>query len=188
MLTRKQSVLVLCAVLFSCGLCASTAMAQSTPYSAMNPSMDLVTNGVFKTSPLALPFAQTKVESVTSGATVNFKHSTSEPYDKVIDFFQSKTNRKAGFTLINSKVYPHIPQGIKLRVFGARTLKTGGMEFQLGHPKISRRFRLRVTRNGGNADVTFLNVVHTNLTSGVGPARKGFLPVGSKVEVPFRWN
>lgn len=165
------------------------AFAQDTPYSALTPSVKtMVTKGTFDKSPLKLPFAQAQVESVTSGATINFKHTLNENYDKVLSYFQDKKQRKLGYDIIDRKMYSMLPAGTKLRVFGSRILKAGGMEFQLGHPKISRRFRIRVMRNGSNAEVIFLNTVLTSLTSGVGPARAPFTPVGTEKTVPFRWN
>lgn len=149
----------------------------------------MVTDGLFKQSPLVLPFAQSGVKEVKDGDHTNFEHQLNVPYETLVAFFEDRTQQQSGFDLIDRKVYAMAPANTKLRYFGVSpNPKKGYVEYQLGHIKMSRRFLIRIARKGQGSTLTFVNLVRTMVTSGQGPSRVDFSVIGTDKTVPFRWN
>lgn len=158
------------------------------PYSPIKPSKTkLVTNGRFQTSPLKLPFKQINVSTVAEGAAVNFEHIYAMSSQEVLAYFQDQTNNPDGFELFDATVYP-VGANLRFKLIGSQARREGGFELRFASPNSSRDFRIQVYDRGGNAAVKLINLVLTNPTSGVGPAREGFHPIGLTQELPFRWN
>jgi len=175
---------VVCVALFASPLVASA----QDPYSPIKPlKTKLVTNGRFQTSPLKLPFKQINVSTVAEGAAVNFEHIYAKSPQEILAYFQDQTNNPDGFELFDATVYP-VGGALRFKLIGSQTRREGGFELRFASPNSSRDFRIQVYDRGGNAAVKFVNLVLTNPTSGVGPAREGFHPVGMTQEIPFRWN
>lgn len=177
----------MCAILTAIISSPLTASAQE-PYSPIKPSRTkLVTNGRFQTSPLKLPFKQINVSTVAEGAAVNFEHVYAKSAQEVLAYFQDSTNNPDGFELFDARVYP-IGANVRFKLIGSQARREGGIELRFASSNGSRDFRIQVYDRGGNAAVKLVNLVLTNPTSGVGPAREGFHPIGMNDELPFRWN
>ena len=164
--------------------------AQQKPWSPLKPDIaELVTDGVLSESPLTLPFQQVSTKNVTPDTTrssQDFEITYNAPYDEVFEFFNGETARNAGHAIINAEVYPE-GAGYALRTSGSQEEK-GGTQFRLSNGNISRDFLVLVEPQGDQTRVTFLNIVLTNISSGVTPSRHGFIGYTFSKPLPFNWN
>lgn len=185
--TSSSALLILASILF-----ASTAAIAQDAYSPRKPgSADLITTGIFKESPLAFPFQQISVRNITPDTTKvgdDFEHIYNIPYADMVEHFTKQENIKQGFDIINPKVFPegggkiYYIKGIQKIDEGAAT------RLRFANSNVSRDFSVTLYPDGGNTRVVFHNMVLTTISSGVMPARHGFVGQHIKEEVPFNWN
>lgn len=171
-------------------LTCAVASAQQ-PWSAIKPNPSVqVTDGVFLESPLRLPFSQVSVESVapqnSAQPSQDFEHVYNASYEEVFEFFNGEDARKQGSAVLDAKLFPE-SKGYKLRTSGSGE-EGNGTFFRLAHRELSRDILIVVMPRGNQTTVIFRNVVITNISSGVMPARQGFLGVNFKDALPFNWN
>ena len=189
MSTRKK---LSCSIITAALLITSTASSlhAETPWSPLKPNISAyVTDGIFEKSPLILPFTQVSVEAIMPDAyqpSQDFQHVYDAPYDQVIAFFESEDARKNGVQIFDTNILPEA-KGIEVRVFGSQK-EGNGMQYRMAHRQLSRDFNLLVEPYNGQTRVIFKNVVLTNLSSGVMPARAGYKAATFDEPVPFNWN
>lgn len=168
---------------------SSPVLAQAqTPYSPIKPSRaKLVSNGRFEVSPLKLPFRQLSVGTVAEGSAQNFEHVYDASVEEVLGYLQDPKGRATGIQLFDEARYP-LGGGELFKLVGSQARREGGVELRFASGNVSRDFRLQVYSRQNRTVVKLINLVLTNPTSGVGPARVGFYPIGVNKELPFRWN
>ncbi len=173
-------------------LCLSTSAAfADDPWSAIKPNpTKQITDGTFKKSPLKLPFTQVSVEEIpplnSAQPSQDFEHIYDASYQEVVAFFDGDEARKQGLAILDASIYPE-SKGFKVRTSGSGE-EGSGMFFRLQHRQLSRDVLLVIEPSGAQTRVVFKNLVLTNVSSGVMPARQGFLGVNFKDVLPFNWN
>lgn len=185
MLRKMLSFTISCAILTT----ATLAVAQ-TPWSPLKPNMSkYITDGIFDKSPIKLPFTQISVETITPDSaqtSQDFVHVFDAPYEEVITYLNSEDARKYGIEIFDTSVFPEA-KGIKVRAIGSKQ-EDGGLELRFAHRKLSRDVLLLIVPQNGQTHITFKNLVLTNISSGVMPARAGFKGDSLPNEIPFNWN
>lgn len=193
MTTQRMMMMKLSCSLFTAAiLVASTAspLHAETPWEPLKPNISAyVTDGIFDKSPLILPFTQVSVDAVLPDAyqpSQDFQHVYDASYEDVIAFFESEDARKNGVQIFDTSIFPEA-KGLEVIVFGSQK-EGNGMQYRMAHRQLSRDFTLIVEPLNGQTRVTFKNVVLTNVSSGVMPARAGYKATTFKEPVPFNWN
>lgn len=189
-MSSRHALIASFAMVFTLLVSVSSASAQN-PWSPIKPNPSVqVTDGVFAASPLRLPFTQVSVVAVapenSEQPSQDFEHVYNAPYAEVVEFFNGEEARKDGHEVLDANAFPE-SKGYKLRTSGSGD-ERNGMFFRLSHREISRDILVLVEPRGSQTVVTFRNVVITNISSGVMPARQGFLGVNFREALPFNWN
>jgi len=170
---------------------SATATAQD-PYSPRKANAPgLITNGIFKQSPLAFPFNEESVRNITPESTKagdDFEHIYNISYREMVDHFTNKDNIKKGFDIIDPRVFPE-GGGKIYYIKGIQEIDGGSAtRLRFANANVSRDFSVTLYPDGGNTRVIFHNMVLTTISSGVMPARKGFVGHYFEEELPFNWN
>lgn len=169
-------------------LVATPAMAQDAWAPLKSSDAALVTDGILKESPLVLPFQQLSVRNIspdTNKVGDDFEHVYAAPYEDVLAFFTGKQNTK-GVDIISASVFPE--GGGKLYQLKGIQESGAGKQLRLHHQNVSRDFQITLLPDGSNTRVIFHNLVLTTISSGVMPARHGFMGTTFDQELSFNWN